>query len=61
MTSWVRFNWKDNTHLGTLDGDEITVCSNDLFDAPSPSGEKTTLSEVELPRARRFQSPRFIS
>jgi len=48
MTSWVRYNWNDKTHLGTLDGDEIAVCNNDLFDEPVPSGEKTTLSEVEL-------------
>jgi 2-keto-4-pentenoate hydratase/2-oxohepta-3-ene-1,7-dioic acid hydratase in catechol pathway len=48
MTSWVRFNWNDKTHLGTLDGDEIAVCSNELFDDALPTGEKTTLSDVEL-------------
>ena len=48
MTSWVRFNWNGNLHLGTLDGDEIAICSNDLFDEPVTTGEKTTLSEVEL-------------
>ena len=48
MTSWVRFNRNDNTGLGMLDGDEISVCSNDLFEAPVLTGEKTSLSEVEL-------------
>lgn len=48
MTSWVRFNWDDRTHLGTLDGDEIAICSNDLFDKTEFTGAQTRLSEVEL-------------
>jgi 2-keto-4-pentenoate hydratase/2-oxohepta-3-ene-1,7-dioic acid hydratase in catechol pathway len=48
MTSWVRCNWNDKTHLGTLEGDEISICSNDLFEAPILTGEKASLSEVEL-------------
>jgi len=48
MTSWVRFNWNDNTHLGTLAGDQISICSNALFEAPVATGETVELSSVEL-------------
>jgi len=48
MTSWVRFNWNNTTSLGMLDGDEIAVCSNELFDAPVLTGAKVALSEVQL-------------
>ena len=48
MPSWVRFNWKDQTRLGLLEGNSISVCNNELFDEPAPSGESATLSEVEL-------------
>ena len=48
MTSWVRFDWNNDTHLGTLDGDTISVCSNALFEAPVASGETVSLDEVEL-------------
>ena len=48
MTSWVRFNWNEKTHLGTLNGDDIAVCSNNLFEKPVLTGATTTLSEVQL-------------
>jgi len=48
MTSWVRFNWKDQVRLGTLDGEQISIHNNDLFDEPEPAGETAALSEVEL-------------
>ena len=48
MTSWVRFNWNGTTSLGTLNGDEIAICSNDLFDAPVLTGATVALSEVQL-------------
>jgi 2-keto-4-pentenoate hydratase/2-oxohepta-3-ene-1,7-dioic acid hydratase in catechol pathway len=48
MTSWVRFKRNGNTSLGTLDGENIAVCSNDLFEEPVLTGEQTTLSQVEL-------------
>ena len=48
MTSWVRFKRNDNTHLGMLEGDEIAICSNDLFDEPVLTGESASLPEVEL-------------
>ena len=48
MTSWVRFNWNQKTHLGKLDADVISICSNDLFEQPVLTGETASLSEVQL-------------
>lgn len=48
MTSWVRFNWHDNTRLGMLDGDSIIVCNDDLFGDPAPTGDTVALANVEL-------------
>ena len=48
MTSWVRFKRDGQTGLGMLNGDEIALCSNALFDSPEPSGETVALSEVQL-------------
>ncbi|MCP4875147.1 MAG: fumarylacetoacetate hydrolase family protein [Gammaproteobacteria bacterium] len=48
MTNWVRFNWKDKIHRGTLSGDDIAVCSNDLFEQAAFTGETASLSEVKL-------------
>lgn len=48
MTSWVRFNWNEKPHLGTLDSGVIAIYSNDLFEQPVLTGETTSLTEVEL-------------
>ena len=48
MTSWVRFNHNGKTALGTLSGDEIAVCNNDLFAAAAETGETVALAEVDL-------------
>jgi 2-keto-4-pentenoate hydratase/2-oxohepta-3-ene-1,7-dioic acid hydratase in catechol pathway len=48
MTSWVRFNWNGKTRLGTLDGDEIALCSNALFETEALTGETVAVSEVQL-------------
>ena len=48
MTSWVRFNWKGKTCRGALDGDNISICSNELFEEPDLTGETVSLSETEL-------------
>ncbi len=48
MATWVRFNRNGNTHLGTLSGEEILICSNALFEAPVTTGETVELSRVEL-------------
>lgn len=47
MTNWVRFESNDHTQLGTLDSDQISICSNSLFDEPVLTGEKVSLSEVK--------------
>jgi 2-keto-4-pentenoate hydratase/2-oxohepta-3-ene-1,7-dioic acid hydratase in catechol pathway len=48
MTSWVRFNWNGKTSLGSLSGDEIALCSNQLLDEPAFTGESVALTDVEL-------------
>jgi 2-keto-4-pentenoate hydratase/2-oxohepta-3-ene-1,7-dioic acid hydratase in catechol pathway len=48
MTNWVRFNWNGNQHLGTQNGDEIALCSNELFEQAALTGETVALSEVQL-------------
>ena len=48
MTSWVRFNHDGAEKLGTLDGDQIAICDNDLFEAASPTGEQVALDSVQL-------------
>jgi len=48
MTSWVRFNWKGKICRGTLDGDNISICRNALFEEPEYTGETVSLSEAEL-------------
>ncbi len=48
MTNWVRFELNDNTHMGTLNGDQVSICSNTLFEEPVLTGETVSLSEVRL-------------
>jgi 2-keto-4-pentenoate hydratase/2-oxohepta-3-ene-1,7-dioic acid hydratase in catechol pathway len=48
MTNWVRFEQNDNTLLGALNGDQISICSNTLFEEPVLTGETVSLSEVKL-------------
>jgi len=48
MTSWVRFKHDNDTALGMLQGNDIAVCANDLFDAPQPTGETVPLADAEL-------------
>ncbi len=48
MTSWVRFTSNGNTSLGMQNGDEIALCSNELFAAPVLTGESVALSDVDL-------------
>ena len=48
MAKWVRFNSNGQTCLGMLDGDNISLCSNDLYAEPAPTGENVALSDVEL-------------
>ena len=48
MAKWVRFRFEGQTRLGMLDGDNISVCNNELFADPAPTGEAVALSAVEL-------------
>jgi 2-keto-4-pentenoate hydratase/2-oxohepta-3-ene-1,7-dioic acid hydratase in catechol pathway len=48
MTNWVRFNWNGNQPLGTHNGDEIALCSNELFEPAALTGATVALSEVQL-------------
>ena len=48
MTNWVRFKRNGTTALGTLDGEEIAVCSNELFAPATFTGETINLAEVQL-------------
>jgi len=48
MTNWVRFERDGQPALGMLNGDEIAVCGNTLFDDAAPSGETLGLAEVRL-------------
>ena len=48
MKTWVRFEQGGKQGFGTLDGDTITVYSGDMFDNPSPTGEKVSRAQVKL-------------
>jgi 2-keto-4-pentenoate hydratase/2-oxohepta-3-ene-1,7-dioic acid hydratase in catechol pathway len=48
MTNWVRFRQDGNTRLGQLDGNEIAVCSNELFAQAELTGETVALDTVKL-------------
>ena len=48
MTSWVRFDKDGQTGQGILDGDEIALCRNALFDDIEHTGERVALSDVQL-------------
>ena len=48
MTNWVRFERNGTTALGTLDGEEIAVCSNALFAPATFTGETVDLAAVQL-------------
>ncbi|MBV8151560.1 MAG: fumarylacetoacetate hydrolase family protein [Candidatus Eremiobacteraeota bacterium] len=45
---WVRFERGGRPTIGTLEGDEIAVCSGSLFDGPKATGERVELSAVRL-------------
>lgn len=48
MTSWVRFNKDGQAGQGILEGDEIALCNNEIFDDIELSGERVPLSAVQL-------------
>ncbi len=48
MKTWVRFEQGGKQGFGTLDGDTIAVHSGNMFDNPSPTGEKVSRAQVKL-------------
>jgi len=48
MKKWVRFEQAGKQAFGTLDGDTIAVYSGNMFDNPTPTGDKVNLSAVKL-------------
>ncbi len=48
MTSWVRFESNDTTHLGLLDGDRIEICDNELFEPAVKTGQTVAVDDVKL-------------
>ena len=48
MQTWVRYEQGGKTGFGTLDGDTISVYSGDMFNNPTPTGEKVQRAEVKL-------------
>jgi 2-keto-4-pentenoate hydratase/2-oxohepta-3-ene-1,7-dioic acid hydratase in catechol pathway len=45
---WLRFRHRDGIGLGTIDGEQITEYSGDLFARPEATGRKLVLAGVEL-------------
>jgi 2-dehydropantoate 2-reductase len=48
MAKWIRFEQGGEAGFGTLEGDNITVHSGDLFAGAAPSGRTVKLSDVQL-------------
>ncbi len=46
MTQWIRYAEGGVAGFGTLEGNEITECAGDMFDAPRPTGRKLALDAV---------------
>lgn len=48
MKKWVRFDQGGKQAFGTMDGDTIAVHTGNMFDNPTPTGEKVNVSQVKL-------------
>ena len=46
MTIWTRFHHEERIVHGIVDGDDVQICENTLFEAVQKSGEKVALSDV---------------
>ena len=44
---WMRFRHGGREALGRLDGDQVQVFTGELFEAPTPTGERLPVAEVE--------------
>ena len=45
---WIRFNYADTNHFGTLDGEQIHVYQGDMFVDPQPTDATLKLDQVKL-------------
>ncbi|AXS39683.1 fumarylacetoacetate hydrolase family protein [Breoghania sp. L-A4] len=48
MAHWLRFEYDGRTGFGILDGDVIAVHQGDMFDAPTPTGERIPTDTVKV-------------
>ena len=48
MTKWIRVNHNEDIKFGTLDDEQVSVHSGDMFDGPSPTSESIPLASVEV-------------
>ena len=48
MARWIRFEQDGVAGFGTLQDDEITIHSGDMFGSPKPTGARTSLKDVRL-------------
>lgn len=48
VTHWLRFAIDGEEHIGTLDGDTVTIWQGDLFADPRPTGQSLPLDAVHV-------------
>ena len=48
MPQWLRFAQGGKTAFGSLEDDQVVVHEGDLFNAPTPTGERVALADVEV-------------
>jgi 2-keto-4-pentenoate hydratase/2-oxohepta-3-ene-1,7-dioic acid hydratase in catechol pathway len=48
MTCYIKFRHNGKTGTGILEGDNVAICSDNLFEKPEPLGPTLKLSEVEI-------------
>ncbi len=48
MTQWIRVNHNGDIKFGSLDNEQISVHSGDMFNEPSPTSESIPLASVEV-------------
>ena len=48
MTKWIRVKHNEDIKFGTLDNDQISVHTGDMFDGPTPTSESIPLASVEV-------------
>jgi 2-keto-4-pentenoate hydratase/2-oxohepta-3-ene-1,7-dioic acid hydratase in catechol pathway len=48
MARWLRFERAGEVGFGTLENEDVRVCSGDMFTGPEPTGELLPLAELKL-------------